>query len=227
MHNYFYSYFILFCLVVSACGKGYEEKVVRNEIVADGHYHAKLLPINKRISTAYGFSTISIRDNQFWARVKVFGPKINSSHQQHIHLRDRCPTITDDKNGDGMIDAKEVFDVSGPVLIPLDSDLSSQIKGLNEFPKMRRHNFYYYSEATHSDRIMRDLRGPDHLRYDFMSKLAPGDPLALDSRVIIIFGTSENRPLPTSAVSYGGYPLHETIPVACGKIRAGELPELN
>lgn len=222
-----YFYRILLSLLLAGCGKGYEELSIQNEVVADGQYHAQLLPLNVQVGKSKGFSSISIKDNQFWARVKIFGPKTGSMHAQYIHRLDRCPTHRDDTNGDGFLDAWEVFAVSGEILIPLDSDLNSQIKGMNEFPRMKKHDFFYYSEACHSDRLLRDLRSPDELRYDFITKLSKTESLNLSGRVIVVYGTSETRKLPDSVRSFSGYSTQQSLPIACGEILNGESSEFS
>lgn len=223
-HHFFWP---LLALLLAGCGKGYNETVIDNEVIADGQYHARLQPLNKQVGTSQGFSSISIKDNQFWARVKIFGPKTGIMHPQYVHRLGRCPTSRDDSNRDGYLDAWEVFAVSGEILIPLDSDLNSQIKGMNEFPQMRKHDFFYYSEACHSDRLLRDLKKPDELRYDFMSKLGDREDLNLSTRVIVVYGTSETRLLPQSVRSFAGYSTQQSLPIACGELLSGESPEFS
>lgn len=227
MHKYVAIFPFILCLLLSGCGKGYKDPVFVNDVIADGQYHAKLMPLNKHLGKSNGYASISIRDNQFWARVKIFGPQTHSIHPQYIHDLDRCPGPEDDTNRDGIVDIQEVISISGPMLIPLDSDLSSQLKGLNEFPHMMRFNFYYYSEACHSDRLFRDLKAQDELHFDFMSKLHKGEKINLSSRVIVIYGIAESRPLPSSVRSQGGLPAQLAVPIACGRILEGESSEFS
>ncbi|MBA2406017.1 MAG: hypothetical protein H0V66_14675 [Bdellovibrionales bacterium] len=213
-------------LTLLSCGKGYVPDEDKQEEVAAGRYWAMLKPLNQKVGRYSGWANLSISDNQFWARVKVNGPMTKVMHAQYIHLRGTCPDMQDDTNGDGYLDFVEAYQVAGPILLPLDSNLNSQMKGLNEFPKMMKGNrFYYYSEACNSSRMLEDLKESDTYSEDMMTKLAPGEELNLTRRVIIIYGVNADRKLPPTVRSYDGYPVQDALPIACGEILAGEADD--
>jgi len=219
---------LLCLLTLYACGKGYEDIKVIEEEVAPGHYKAAFKSLNPKVGRFNGWLSLSIHDNQFWARVKLTGPNTKSMHAQYIHALGTCPDMNDDLNQDGYLDFMEVYNVAGPILLPLDSNLNSQLKGLDEFPKMRENtSFYYYSEACQSSRLLGDLKEVDVFGSDMMTKLQRGESLSLATRVIMIYGSSEGRPLPETVRSFEGYPPQLSIPIACGEITEGVAEEFD
>jgi hypothetical protein len=136
--------------------------------------------------------------------------------------------MKDDLNHDGYLDFMESYRVAGPILIPLDSNLNSQMKGLNEFPIIKGSSaFYYYSEASNMSRMMEDLRRKDTYTMDMMTKLNGKEDLRIGRRIIIIYGTSDERSLPASVLSFEGYPSQATIPIACGEVHDGYSDAFN
>jgi hypothetical protein len=212
---------LLNLLILAGCGKGFEANQNATEDLRVLEYHANLLPLNPKYGVYRGWMRLSITENQFWARVKVSGPKTQVMHGQHIHVSNRCPQMSDDTNQDGFIDFMEVINVSGPILIPLDANLTTQQKGIFDFPRMRRQPFYYYSEATKLDWLMDDLWRDDVIRDDYITKLRPGSKLQLERRAVIIYGIDEDQYLPSTVRSSPGYPGHRTFPIACGQVRPG------
>lgn len=208
------------CLLLAGCGKGYgdnEDSQQDEEAVAQ--YYSSLKPLNTKVGSYSGKLSINIMDNQFWARMVFQGPRTGSMSSQYIHFGNRCPSIKDDINGDGYLDFIEAHAIIGEILIPLDTVLETQLKGMNLFPKLRRDNSYYYSEATNFSRMMDDLRGEDIFPEDKMGKLQDSH-LSLDARVVLVYGINEDRPLPNSVGSYDGYPAQSSLPIACGVINA-------
>ena len=214
---------LLCFLTLVSCGRGYVEDDGIQEAISEGRYTAKINSLNVSMGRYSGWLNISIFENQFWARVKVDGPQSSQMHAQYIHINSTCPTMKDDLNHDGYLDFMEVYRVAGPILIPLDSNLNSQVKGLNDFPIMRRNSsFYYYSEASNSSWLMADLRRNDTYTDDMLTKLRPSESLNLSKRIIIIYGTKAERHFPESVSSFDGYPKQTSIPIACGEITEGE-----
>lgn len=210
---------LLLIFTLAGCGKGFKEQEDEQQEASPGRFEARLNPLNQKLARYRGWASVTISDNQFWARVKLEGPASDATHAQYIHLRGRCPHMGDDLNRDGILDFMEVYAVSGPILLPLDGNLNSQQKGLHEFPRMKRQG-YYYSEACNSQRLMDDLKAPDVILRDMMTKL-DDDNLDLDRRVLIIYGVSERIKLPATVRSFDGYPVHASVPVACGEIQEG------
>jgi len=210
-----------FFMLIS-CGKGFNADEGQREEIPPGRYYSSLRPLNTKLGRYSGWVSITISDNQFWARIKLTGPKTSGMHAQYLQANSKCPSMSDDTNDDGYLDFKEAYAVSGPILIPLDSDLKTQLKGLNIFPKMRRSSFYYYSEACNTSLMMEDLRASDSYSSDMIIKLRPNEELRLDRRVILIYGTDEDRYLPSTVNTFEGYPSQSSIPIACGEILEGE-----
>ena len=153
-----------------------------------------------------GHVVMWIRELQFYTRVVIFkGPK-SLRIQQYIHTGIHCPTQRDDLNHDGMIDFSEVIKSSGAILVPLDGKLGSQTSGFNWFPKSDRDGSYYYSRAANLKWFMEDLRARDEDPNDHMIKLGQSEELALNRRVVILYGSASD-------------PL---LPLACADIHAGE-----
>jgi hypothetical protein len=213
---------LLGVLTLYSCGKGYLEDENTEEEVSVGNYWADLKPLNTRVGRFTGWVSLSISDNQFWARIKVVGPNTKAMHSQYLHVNGRCPQMRDDLNHDGYLDFMESYRIAGPILPPFDSNLNSQMKGLNEFPITRgTSSFYYYSEACNLDRMIEDLRRKDTYSRDMMTKLKGNEDIRFRRRVIIIYGTNDERELPASVQSFGGYPSQATIPIACGEVHEG------
>jgi hypothetical protein len=226
MHNKFmaglvFFHWLLLVCVLAGCGKGFDSNEDRQEEIESAEYHAVLRPLNRKFGTFKGWVSLSITENQFWARVKVKGQKTKDMHGQYIHVGSHCPSMHDDSNGDGYLDFIEVVNVSGPILIPLDANLTTQMKGIFEFPKMRNQPFYYYSEAANMQWLMEDLYREDVIDDDYITKLQPDQRLNLGRKILIIFGVDQERFLPSSVRTSPGYPSHSTFPIACGEIRPG------
>jgi hypothetical protein len=88
-------------------------------------------------------------------------------------------------------------------------------------------SFYYYSEACQGTRLLSDLKEVDVFGSDMMTKLHRGESLNLATRVIMIYGSSEGRPLPETVRSFEGYPPQSSIPIACGEITEGVAEEFD
>lgn len=214
---------LLCFLTLVSCGSGYVEDDDVQGPIPDGRYTAKIKPLNKNFGKFHGWMNITISDNQFWARVKIDGPQTAHMHSQYIHTNSKCPDAESDLNQDGIIDFMEIYNDAGPILLPLDANLNAQMKGLNEFPVMKKRNkFYYYSEASNSDRLMRDLRLKDIYTSDMMTKLKPSEELDLTRRIIIIYGISAEQYVPASVSTFEGYPKQTAMPIACGEIVEGD-----
>jgi hypothetical protein len=215
--------FFLCLVLLLSCGKGYKEKEYIQYEVASGRFKATLKSLNPSVGVFHGWVSLSIEDYQFWARIKVMGPNSKDMHAQYIHTSGTCPLMRDDTNHDGYLDFIEASKVVGPILVPLDSNLNSQMFGLNEFPIMRNKNdFYYYSEACNAQRMMLDLRREDYYETDMISKLSSGEDLNLEKRIVMIYGVPLERALPSTVRSFDGYPSQASLPIACGEIMIGE-----
>lgn len=214
---------ILLCFfLIESCGKGYRADNDFYPEIVSGQFGAILKPLNPKLGIYTGWVTLSISDNQLWARVKLNGPTTKKMHAQYLHANTKCPDMKNDLNLDGYLDFIEASAVSGPIVIPLDSNLNSQLKGLNEFPKMKGTNsFYYYSEACNVDNMLADLTQKDEHHGDGMIKFLATEKVSFNQRVVMIYGISDESLLPQSVRSFEGYPAQDSIPIACGEIKEG------
>lgn len=214
--------FSLFTLI--SCGKGFSEEdsalSLRQEEQSSEHLKSTLKSLNQKYGTYTGYVGLSIIANQFWARIKLWGPVNRVEHAQYLHKGDRCPAMSDDLNRDGVLDFQEVYAVAGDIILPFDANVNSQMRGFNEFPRIRSSGHYYYSESGNYQWILEDLRGDDLYPEDIMVKLG-NEPLRLERRIIVIYGISEDIRLPLTVQTLPGYGNHSMIPIACGEFVQG------
>jgi hypothetical protein len=125
-------------------------------------------------------------------------------HPQHIHAADRCPTAAADANGDGIVDVIEGLPYYGPILVPLDGDISNGTSEVPTFPFGAGDRGTYHYEAS---ALLATL------------EQALGEPLNLPVRHVVVHGIDLSTPLPASVQSLPGLPAQVTLPIACGEIR--------
>jgi hypothetical protein len=132
------------------------------------------------------------------------GPFPEGIHPQHIHAADRCPTAAADVNGDGIVDVIEGLPFYGPILVPLDGDISNTTSEIPTFPfGMGDRGTYHYEAST----LLHQLEE------------AIGGALNLPTRHVVVHGVDLATPLPASVQSLPGLPAQVTLPIACGEIR--------
>jgi hypothetical protein len=150
-------------------------------------------------------------------RVLVHGRNLSvGPHAMHIHTGTTCPTAAADVNHDGFVDVIEGLPAYGPILVPLDSDLSTQAAGT--FPSANAAGNLNYHASTSLSAMLADLHAPDPNTSDAVVKLAPGEDLNLAMRHIVIHGVAASTALPSTVASLGTAPATATLPVACGPI---------
>jgi len=157
-----------------------------------------------------GTVTISKLADEFHAMVDATEATA-ATHQQHIHTGSRCPTQADDTNGDGFVDAVEAATVTGPALIPLDSDLKAQDAG-GVYPSGSN---YSYDESTSYEAMIADLRLPDTNTSDSLAKLGANEDLNLGTRVVEIHGVPASTTLPPTVLGMDGMSPQQSLPIAC------------
>ena len=126
-------------------------------------------------------------------------------HPQHIHAGPRCPDASADVNHDSFVDVIEGLPDYGPILVNLDSDLSSNPAGM--FPRAIGSGVNNPSSYTYSATGSRT-----HIQDEIQTALKLG------TRHVVIHGIDLASALPDSVASLGTLPNELTLPVACGEL---------
>lgn len=210
--------------LVSSCGKSNSSAglpIQKTPLPVNGSnilgiYMAKFDTLNTSVNgNLPGSATLQRRDDKFHAYVRLFGGAPGGWHVQNIHTG-RCPTPSDDMNSDGFIDYEEAMRVLGPILLPLDSNLSSQNAGKNIYPIADSSGSYFYERMTSFSRMFEDLKKEDQDPTDNMTKLEADSGLDFTGKVVVIHGAPDTAELPETVVSDGQRPASQMLPIACG-----------
>lgn len=126
--------------------------------------------------------------------------------------------MKDDTNHDGFLDAVEALAVSGNILIPLDSDISSQLSKFTVGPVSGVNGKYLYSQSVSARVVMQDLRLRDPYPLDFIEKLKGSEEIDFHRRVVLIYGVPETFRLPSTIETIIGLSRHSSLPIACAVI---------
>jgi hypothetical protein len=175
-----------------SCSEGTFPNYIQDEVTTENNSFLLFKGFFKELdASSRGHYLIWIRKKQIYARI-IFSkaPKVSRVHQ-YIHQGDRCPNRSDDENADGKLSFLETIAISGAVIIPLDGDINSQLKGLNWFPGTDKSGKYYYSRSADFKSFLHDLTTGDSQR-EFLVKLKQSEPLALHRKVILIYKENNN-----------------------------------
>lgn len=186
---------------------------------ADGEiYVADLQPLNPGVGyrDVKGHAKFQIVNGMFVAMDEAVGAQPGMIHPQHIHAAAQCPPPSADVNHDGYVDVIEGLPFYGAILVPLDSDLSSQPAGTFPFVNNNAGALTYRATVPLTD-FLSDLNAPDPNPADAVVKLN-GAPLNLASRHVVLHGVALDTPLPSTVASLPGLPAQLTLPIACGEI---------
>lgn len=182
-----------------------------------GRYIAKFVTLNSHVvGTIPGSAQFRREDNSLYAYLRLFAGSPSIAHFQNVHSGNRCPDMSDDANGDGYLDYQEALKVVGPIIIPLDWDIGSQLSANNSWPKAFPNGSYEYLKVTNFNRFWDDLKGTDRNPNDNIIKLAPDEGLAITGKVVLIQGIDPVTNLPETAAGYGRWKNYQTFPIACG-----------
>lgn len=197
-------------------GSNNSGKSGRQEMVAatPGTYYTVLRPVNFHSNgfIPYGMATFTMKDDLLNVEISLDDDQA-VPHRQSLHIGTRCPTMADDTNGDGFVDQDEAQRVVGPIVMPLDSDISSQMAGIDGHP---RGPAMTYKKSALISKINADLWGRDEDPSDLVTKLAPNKGIGFEKRVVLVHGTSFQSSFPTSLAHYKNEPAHHSLPVVCG-----------
>lgn len=192
-------------------------------LVEGATYVANLHPLNARVQNALdpdprtprgvarGKAYFRVVEGELRAVVNVSGAEAADGeafpeglHAQHIHAADRCPPMSADANGDGIVDVLEGVPFYGPILVPLDGQIGNTTSEIPSFPvAMGPFGRYDYEAAAPLATLIDAI----------------GEPLDLANRHVVIHGVDLDTPLPATVQTLGGLPPQITLPVACGELR--------
>lgn len=183
---------------------------------ADGVYHAHLRPMNPHSNgfLPHGGATFRV-DGDKLSVTSYLDDASGVKHRQSVHVGTSCPSVGHDTNGDGMIDYNEALKAVGPVLIPLDGDLSSQEKGSEVYPSG---SAFTYNESGFVSEMVNNLYESDPVPGDEIVKLGRGQGMKLVGRVVLVHGTYSSDLLPATIGTRATDPANLALPVVCGVI---------
>lgn len=209
------------CLLgVVACGSDddNDDVVIQQEQQQDeGTYRAVLSPLNTSVAgETAGTVEVVISGDNVSVKSSVTGSPRGVKHRQNIMVGSACPTA--DTNADTFIDIPETVATTGQILIPLDSDLSEQLNGIDYGPIANGSGNYVYRRSTTLTRMLADLNSPDPDTTDAIEKLPLGSNLNLDGRVVLIHGVARSTNLPDTVGSVGDLEAEDALPIACGTL---------
>jgi hypothetical protein len=185
----------------------------------EGQYLAVFETLNpqltSRITGAFTFSREKELD-ELVGDVRITNAGIKVIHAQNVRQGRRCPTMDDDQNYDGIIDALEGEAVYGPILFPLDGDLSTQSSHDGEFPIGDVYGNYIYSRVAKFSEFIADLRSePTSEGY---LKLKSKEALRIEGRAVVVHGIDQAADLPATVGSTGRASPYHALPIVCGII---------
>lgn len=200
-----------------ATGVTRQEQALPDGSNINGFYLATFKTLNSHIvGTIPGSASFTRNDDKLFIYLRLFAGSPKAWHMQGVYTGNRCPDLRDDKNGDGTIDIQEALAVVGNLLIPLDSDPSTQAGGRAFFPLGDLSGSYHYERVVNFSRFFGDLQAEDKDPNDNLVKITPGQGLTFVGKVVMIQGVSEDIQLPETVGSLERRRPFQTLPIACG-----------
>lgn len=179
-----------------------------DRVDSDGDvYVAQLTALNAGVKSdqaVTGRATVVVEGGQITVTVEARGLTPSIQHMQHIHGQadgsaSSCPTPQRDVNGDGVVDVGEGVPDYGPVIVPLDADLTTS--AAVGYPFADADGRYSYASPSASVAAVTAAA----------QQLVPVGALDLARRAIVIHGVDP-------AVSGLDPGLAVGLPVACGTL---------
>ena len=184
-----------------------------------GIYRAVLRPLNTNVAgNTSGTVEITIEGDDVVVESNIAGAPAGVKHLQNITTSGSCPGTNADLNNDSYVDVLETLPSTGPILIPLDSNLSDQLAGSDYGPIANGSGSYVYRRSTTLTELLADLRAVDPDPVDPVVKLPDGSDLNLAGRVVVVHGVASSADLPGSVQTFGDLPNEQTLPIACGEL---------
>lgn len=190
----------------------------------EGVYEATLYPltVNNGLQSE-GSAKVIIEGDKFIVKTNMRSVESGIKHFQNIMTRGSCPSFQDDKNSDTYIDINEAMVKTGEILIPLDSYIGEQIKGLDYGPIGNSVGEYVYKRSTSLTELMIDLRSPDPDLTDSIEKLPLGSNLNMSGRAMLVHGVRITENFPSDIPTINNRKNYEIIPIACGILKRVSL----
>jgi hypothetical protein len=195
-------------------------------------YFANLTPVPLNTSVTNqqqsggptGTAEFTLNGDNLTATVNMVGLDPNTTQLQFVDFAAQCPTAAADTNQDGFIDAVESSAVTGQILLPLVSNLLQP--NVADFPTSDSNGTYSYTESVSYSQLLALLSAPSASpsptasgTTSLMATLPAGQPLALNTRVVVVHGVSLATALPATVATFDGFSAQESLPVACGVIQ--------
>lgn len=200
-------------LLMWACGNESKDKSPtvspsrQDEQIREGQvYKSHLLPLNSIVAgNSIGLLEWVVSSSQMRIQLTMTNTPEDLEHFQAIHQGSQCPNESSDLNDDGIIDIEELKKVSGNMMFPLDSDLTSGPAG--DFSSSRSNlygNYVYWTEVE--NQLMRNIASSENP----------------ENRVVVVYGIRQDFNLPSSVASLEGK-IHRFVPISCGVIKASSV----
>lgn len=181
-------------------------------------YRANLVQVNPQFTGTVpaAVAEIVIEDDDIM-QVRLEGLGLDPvTHPAFLRSGAACPTAANDTNGDSIVDVIEGEAAYGTILLPLDANLTTQFIETGTFPTG---NSFSYTEREDFDAVIDAIDGPDPNPNDFLVPLAPGEPLELSARTIVIHGVGPLLlPTPHDVAGLDGMEIASTVPILCGRL---------
>jgi hypothetical protein len=201
-------------------------------------YQAQLVPGNPGFAAANANVTIVVDGDQAGIFIQGSGFSPNNVQMQHIHSGSGCPTIANDLNGDGIVDAVEGTAAAGPPIFPLTLDIAQtaqsgsppNVETGGSYPMSSADGSFYYiasvpvaalESAISSQPIPMPsgTASPTSSPTSSPSSSAAGvGSSILEGLVIEVHGVGSDIQLPNTVEALPGSTASASLPVACGVI---------
>lgn len=204
---------LLLCslFLLASCGKHItDDKTleVQEASISEGAFHARLKTLNQKAAgPSRGMAKMDVAGDDIAIDVDMQSTPVGTTHQQFLRTGKRCPSISDDLNKDGYIDAEEERKVVGEIIVALDDNLHLPDDG--NFPYTDEAASYFYSESGSVDMLASNIKGN----------------VKLEGRIVTVHGVNKEIILPSTVASRDGLSSNVTLPIACGRIFPGSVEE--
>lgn len=181
------------------------------------NYSVELEPLND--SGVSGTALLTLRGNELTVRVEAEGMVPNSPHAQHIHgSTDRahdfvCPTMADDKNGDGVLTVTEGTPKYGDINISLTTSgdtTKASMLAVDRMPKADKRGWLRYERTIEvSDAVVSNLKNLHVVQHG----------IDVNDNGTYDFDAAGKSELKASV------PQEATAPASCGMLAGSTMPE--